>query len=523
MKIGVLFTGLGLLVIVQICGSTSGCVETEFLQRLAASEASDSRFLGAGVSVWGDLLVAGAYGSEQFQGSAYVYRKVDGEWTEEARLVAPDGRPGDAFSFMQPVASENMVVLNAVKGRTGDGVRSGVVFVFEYQDNEWQMVQSLIPPVPREGDRFGISMSHSDGSLMIASDYAGDFAQGVVYHYQKGDSGLWEAVDEFVGVDEGDQFGEEVLVSGQWMAISAIHGDSDLVKDAGVVSVYQKVHGSWKKDAILIAPDGETGSRFGTGLAMTASGTLVVGANRAQGLSGEETGAVFVFQQSDYGWTLTDKLTANDGHARDEFGSRVTIDPSGSIIAVAASRDSTQGSCSGAVYIFSRCRDLVWKQVNKLYSPTHPQTGAMFGLVPVLTQDTLFVPCPRESVLGQQEGALYAYSIKKSSREPHCSLVVSDFRILKGTPFTAGFQYTNEENHEAILSILHSGHHLHTLRYPVPAGSGFRRVNLSADMLGELEKGLLVLQLDIVPVGKETLDSVCRDDTYLVKLIGIRW
>uniref|UniRef100_A0A7S3ELL2 Uncharacterized protein n=1 Tax=Rhodosorus marinus TaxID=101924 RepID=A0A7S3ELL2_9RHOD len=523
MKIGVLFTGLGLLVVVQIWGSTCGCVEIEFMQRFAASEAKDSRFLGAGVSVWGDVLVAGAYGSEKFQGSAYVYRKVDGEWTEEARLVAPDGRPGDAFSFMQPVVLENMVVLNAVKGRTDNGVRSGVVFVFEYQNNEWQMVQSLIPPVPREGDRFGISMSHSDGSLMIASDYAGDFAQGVVYHYQRGDSGLWEAVEEFVGAEEGDQFGEEVLVSGEWMAISAIHGDTDLVKDAGVVSMYQKVDGRWKKDAILNSPDGETGSRFGTGLAMTASGTLVVGASRAQGLSGEATGAVFVFQQSDYGWTLTDKLAANDGQARNEFGSRVTIDPSGSIIAVAASRDSTQANFSGAVYIFARCRDLVWAQVHKLYSPMHPQAGAMFGLVPVLTQDTLFVPSPRESILDQQEGALYAYSIAKPSRNPHCRLVVSDFRISKGIPFTAGFQYALEENYEAILSILHNGHLLHNLRYPVQAGSGFRRVNLSADLLDELERGLFVLRLDIVPVGNETIDSLCRDNTYLLKLTGITW
>ena len=76
----------------------SGGVWTE-QQKLTASDGAASDYFGASVALSGDTALVGAYfgrcRGEWHQGSAYVFVRSGGVWTEQQKLTASDGAAND--------------------------------------------------------------------------------------------------------------------------------------------------------------------------------------------------------------------------------------------------------------------------------------------------------------------------------------------------------------------------------------------------------------------------------------------
>ena len=116
----------------------------------------------------------------------------------------------------------------------------------------------------------------------------------------------------------------------------------------GAAFVFTETDGSWSETQELTASDGAEGEGFGSSVAIAGS-TILVGAPGQY--SESDKGAVYVFTESDGGWSQTQELNASDGAEGDVFGSSVAI--SGSIILVGASYHTEGGhSYAGAAYIF---------------------------------------------------------------------------------------------------------------------------------------------------------------------------
>ena len=68
---------------------------------------------GYSVSIDGDTAVIGAYGDDDngsYSGSAYVYVRSNGVWSEQAKLTASDGAASDRFGYSVSIDGDTAVI-----------------------------------------------------------------------------------------------------------------------------------------------------------------------------------------------------------------------------------------------------------------------------------------------------------------------------------------------------------------------------------------------------------------------------
>ena len=80
-------------------------------QKLLAGDGAAVDLFGLSVSVSGDTAVIGAYGDDNYKGSAYVFvRAADGSWSQQAKLTAADGAAGYQFGGSVAVSEDTAVI-----------------------------------------------------------------------------------------------------------------------------------------------------------------------------------------------------------------------------------------------------------------------------------------------------------------------------------------------------------------------------------------------------------------------------
>ena len=149
----------------------SGTVWTE-QQKLAALDGAEFDNLGSSVSLFGETLVAGAPGDDNFGGSsagaAYVFVRSGTFWSEQQKLVASDGSSLDFLGDTVAVSGDTAVMASGITEAAYVFVRSGTT---------WSEEQKLLAPDGVPGDFFGVSASVS-GDTLVAGALADDTPTG---------------------------------------------------------------------------------------------------------------------------------------------------------------------------------------------------------------------------------------------------------------------------------------------------------------------------------------------------------
>lgn len=146
---------------VHVFDQAQGWARAQVLMPLDA-EGGD-RF-GFDVALAGALAVIGAPGKDGARGAAYVFERVDGVWSQVAKLVIADLRePGDFFGAA--VAIEDGRVLVGAFGRDGT---TGAAYVFERPGGKWMQVQVLGAEVPVVGEVFGGRVALAGGRALVS-------------------------------------------------------------------------------------------------------------------------------------------------------------------------------------------------------------------------------------------------------------------------------------------------------------------------------------------------------------------
>lgn len=138
----------------------------------------------------------------------------------------------------------------------------------------------------------------------------------------------------------------------------------------------------------LTASDGDRFDLFGRKSDLW-NDRLLVGASGADDPNGHQGGAAYLFERTDQGWSETEKFAAADGATEDEFGFDVAVHDD--LVAVGAHGASTVGDAGGAVYVYRETED-GWTRETKLV-PTEAVAG-LFGYSLALEAETLVVSAP---------------------------------------------------------------------------------------------------------------------------------
>jgi hypothetical protein len=125
----------------------------------------------------GEIAIITASGDEDPNGSdagsAYVFSRSDGTWTQETKLVPDDGDSNDDFGVSVTVSVDGTVALiGAYFDEDPNGLRSGSAYVFSRSDDTWSQLAKLVPEDGDRRDRFGsdVAMSNDSTTLIITAN-----------------------------------------------------------------------------------------------------------------------------------------------------------------------------------------------------------------------------------------------------------------------------------------------------------------------------------------------------------------
>ena len=341
--------------------------------------------------------------------ACYVTINTNVPWQTDlttTKLLASDGQADDFFGHSVSVSDTTAIVGAYRNDSNGSG--AGSAYIIEQTDTGWQQVAELMASDGEEGDGFGINVSIS-GTTAIVGAYQDDdngWSSGAAYIFEQTDAG-WQQVAKLTAADgeKYDRFGYRVSISGS-VAIVGAQYDDDNGEDSGSAYIFEQTNNGWEQTAKLTADDGASEDYFGNSVSISGT-TAIVGAFKNDS-NGTDSGAAYIFERTDSGWQQVVKLTARDGATEDWFGCSVSI--SGSSALVGAIFDDDRGIDSGSVYAFERT-DTGWQHVGKLKA-ADGASGDLFGSSVCISGDMLIVGANSNDDRGSNSGS--AYIFKKS-------------------------------------------------------------------------------------------------------------
>jgi hypothetical protein len=336
----------------------TGDVWTEQAQ-LLAPDGADSDSFGWSVAISGDTIVVGArsdkVGANEEQGSAYVFTRNGTFWTLQAHLFAFDGAARELFGTSVAVSGDTAIIgtFNYFSER------SGSAYIYRRTGGIWTQEAHLFAANPVENDRFGYSVAISGDTVVVgAHGYpgdtgVGDAVLGSAYVFSRSGS-IWTQEAQLIGADTSaaDLFGISVGISGDTAIVGAYAHQVGANPYQGSAYVFRRSGTNWAQETQLLASDGAGYDTFGCSVAISGE-TAVVGANSKDIISNWNQGSAYVFTRSGTVWSQDIEILADDGASDDRFGFPVAI--SGDDIVVGARSDDVGANqFQGSAYVFVR-------------------------------------------------------------------------------------------------------------------------------------------------------------------------
>jgi len=326
--------------------------------RVEAADAQNFSHFGKSVAISGNRMVIGETDFEQggkTTGAAYVYELSASGWTQQARLLASDGRNFDDFGVAVAIDGDTILVgADSTDGPLSGAV--GAVYSYSWNGSDWVETQRFKP---------------SDGA-------------------------------------SGGFFGAAVAIDGDTAVIGRFW-DSARAHDAGSAYVFMRSNGTWAQTQKLVAPNPQPEDNMGMAVAISGD-TIVVGAPNRFSAGNDDTqlGRVLVFERANGVWTQLPQavLRPSNPAVFDQFGIAVAAD--GDRIAVGAWQDTFFAPTSGpgAAYVFERIGG-TWQETQDFTAPD-PMVQAEFGGSIAIQGSWLLIGAPSRSAFPLL-GAVYSY------------------------------------------------------------------------------------------------------------------
>ncbi len=374
-RLGVVLVCLaGLLVVV---GSAQAVLVQQ--QTIAQTGGAASDFFGFSVALSsdGNTAIIGAprddNGSNVDQGSATIFTRSSGTWIQQENVIQSTGVAGDHFGESVALSADgNTAIVGAPTNNPWPRTSSGSATIFTRSSGVWTEQETITPTLGVDGDMFGFSVAlSSDGNTAIVGAYAdtvgSNSSQGSATIFTR-TSGVWteqETITQTLGA-AGGHFGESVALSAD--GNTAIVGASGQSSDTGSASAFTRSGTTWTQQQTITQIGGAAGDSFGSSVALSADGnTAIVGAEHDDVGGRADRGSASLFTRTGTTWTQQQTITQTGGVAGDSFGRRVALSADGNTTIISAYwvDNSYQGNAS----IFTRS-GTTWTQ-----QQTITQTG----------------------------------------------------------------------------------------------------------------------------------------------------
>lgn len=373
-------------------------------------EFTRQELLGYSIAIDGDLAVIGApaYGSGAGTGAAYVWRKIEGRWRAQARLLGP---VSEYDGFGQSVAIHGNTIIVGAPGPSGLNDDGGVVFVFEGAGSSWTLSQELVSSDSRINDGFGTTVAIEGDAIVVAAKadgYNSPDRLRAIYIFER-NADYWSEVHKVHGANvyPDSYFGASLDISGDTIVVSAPFATSTPYENYGAAFVYSRVAGAWTQTASVVAPARFPTQGFASAVAVEGA-TMVIAARRDSHFPvGDGSVIAYVYSFQDGAWTYQQKIKAPGT----SFGG-VAIDGDSILMTANFDAQAGYGAPSGyGVYLFKRSASGLWLQHAKVSpDPLRNPTGDV-TFSAAIDGDSLLVGTPGSDLPTRDAGAVWAYGL----------------------------------------------------------------------------------------------------------------
>lgn len=279
---------------------------------------------------------------------------------------------------------------------------------------QWLEYDKIVASNRMASDQFGYDIKTNNNLVVVGApfrSFLGAPDAGAVYVYEKTDTEYVQLqILSANDLNSGDNFGKSVSISetGEYIIVGAPKQDTDEngqnpLTDSGAAYIFKRdpITGVWKQLQKIVAKDEsgnskrQNGAKFGFDVDLSDSPFVrraIVGAvNESENLSGPgslpKIGAAYIFDGDGGGkWTASQRLTASDRKANDNFGFSVALARFKAVVGAIGNDYDGNGqnyiAGSGSAYVFevgvSPLSINDYYQTDKLTS-TDRGVGELFG------------------------------------------------------------------------------------------------------------------------------------------------
>jgi hypothetical protein len=230
----------------------SGSSWSEQQKITASDKAADDRFgYSVGISSDGTTAIVGAVvedpGGVGDAGSAYIFTYSGSSWSEQQKITASDPEASDQFGYSVAISGDGNTALVAANYDDPNGlINAGSAYIFTRSGGSWSEQQKITASDPAASDLFGYSVAiSSDGNTAIVGapyeDPGGVGSAGSAYIFTRSGSS-WSEQRKITASDpaDSDLFGWSVSISsdGTTAIVGAFREDPGGVTDAGSAYIF---------------------------------------------------------------------------------------------------------------------------------------------------------------------------------------------------------------------------------------------------------------------------------------------
>jgi len=279
------------------------------------------------VALDGDTAVVGALRSGSGWGAAYVFTREGDLWTEQAKLLPADGTR-NAYLGHSVALDGDTVIVGAPDWNFY--LAPGSAYVFTRTGGVWTEQAKLEVAGIQPGHKFGHEVALDGDTAIVSAFGVGPDYQGAAYVFTR-TNGLWSQQTKLRSspVAVNDYFGFGVALEGDTAIIGAprdeTNGDS-----SGAVYVFTRTGSVWTQQDKLLPQDGASPDWFGKTVDLDGD-VLLVGAPYDDD-NGWWSGSAYLFSRSRGGWVEEAKLLDKAGLPEDGFGFALGLDGNTAIV-----------------------------------------------------------------------------------------------------------------------------------------------------------------------------------------------
>lgn len=353
----------------------------------AADGATDDEF-GTSVDIDGDYAIVGAPGDNIVNhidmGSAYIFKRTNGVWSQQAKIIAVDADQGKRFGSSVSISGD-YVIVGAPRDTIGTNEDQGSAYIYVRMGDTWVQQAKIVSSDGSAEDRFGSSVSMDGGYAVVGAprNTVGTLTRrGSAYIFMRNGE-IWTQQYHLspVAGAANDNFGWSVGIEGSYVIVGAPYDDAGGRTDNGCAYIFNRVGGLWSQQAQLIPTTASTYDQYGGSVSI--SGSSVIIGNPA------EVGA-YIFVRNGTVWTEQAQIGGNLTGGPLAYGISFSVSISGDIAVIGDPTYTVNGALSqGRAWVFKRTLN-TWTLLRTI-DDGNPEYFEVFGWSVCISNGDVFI------------------------------------------------------------------------------------------------------------------------------------